>query len=168
MDNHAQNLIDECKRQEESCLFTSTALFEWLKFLRCWKIFFVVAPIILAAVATGLPASLKPRLEWLTSACALLAGIAVAVYKALDLDVSLDGVAKYANQYKVLQDRFRQAWRVSAHGAFDDFKKEFDKLMGRMDTLRSSSPPPPERFFNKAQAKIRAGHYDFGTDLKQP
>ena len=52
----------------------------------------------------------------------MLAGIATAVYKALDLDVNLAGIAK---------------------------------LMERMDALRLLSPPPPERFFNKAQAKIR-------------
>lgn len=165
MDDRTQNLIDECRRQEESCLYTSTALFEWLKFLRCWKTIFVVAPIILAAVATGLPASLKSRFEWLIGACTVLAGIATAVYKALDLDVNLTGLAKYANQFKVFQDRFRQASSVSALGAFDDFKKEFNRLMGRMDALRLSSPPPPERFFNRAQAKILSGHYDFSTDL---
>ncbi len=28
----------ECERQEESCLYTSTALFEWLKDLRVWRL----------------------------------------------------------------------------------------------------------------------------------
>lgn len=166
MDERTQSLIEECKRQEESCLYTSTALFEWLKSLRAWKTFFVVAPIVLAAVATGLPADVRPGLEWLIGACTLLAGIATAVYKALDLDVSLDVISKHANQFKVLQDRFRQAWRVSALGDFDEFKRQFDSRMEQMDALRSSSLPPPERFFKKARAKIKAGDYDFHADLK--
>lgn len=166
MDERTQNLIDECKRQEESCLYTSTALFQWLKSLRWWKMVFVVTPIILGAVATWPLLSQRPGFEWLTGTCALLAGLAPAVYKALDFDVSLDTVAKHAHQFKILQDLFRQAWRVSALGDFGDFKNQFDNLMAQMNSVRSSSLTPPERFFKHAQGKIKAGHYDFGVDLK--
>jgi len=116
MDERTQNLIDECKRLEESCLYTSTTLFEWLKRLRLWKGVFVVAPIVLGAVAAWPILKQQTGYEWLTGVCALLAGIAPAVYKALDFDVSLDTVAKHAHQAKILQDRFRQAWRVTALG----------------------------------------------------
>ena len=44
--------INECRRQEESCLYTSTALYEWVKFLRVLRMVFVVAPIVFGAVAT--------------------------------------------------------------------------------------------------------------------
>ena len=167
IDTRTQNLIDECKRQEESCLYTSTALFEWLKHLRCWKLFFVVAPIVLAAVAAALP-NLSSGLGWLAAICALIAGIATAVYKALHLDVSLDLISKTANQFKILQDRFRQARTVSALGAFDEFNKEFQARKQQMDTLRSASLPPPEFFFKKAQTKVKSGDYDFTADLQKP
>jgi hypothetical protein len=166
MDARTQNLIDECARQEESCLYTSTALFEWLNPLRCWKIFFVVTPIILAGAATGLH-TLKPELDWLAGVCTILAGIAPAVYKALDLDPNLGLITKSANQFKILQDRFRQARQIAAHGSFDEFKKEFDARMQQIDTLRSSSLPPPERFFKKAQTKVKSGDYDFTADLQK-
>ena len=166
MDERTQNLIDECKRQEESCLYTSTTLFEWLKSLRCWRVFFVVVPIILGAVATWPLLRQQADYKWLTGACALLAGLAPAVYKALNFDVSLDMITKYAHEFKILQDRFRQAWRVTALGSFDDFKKEFDNLMARMDVARSSSLIAPERFFKKARNKIQVGHYDFNVDIK--
>lgn len=52
MDSRVENLIDECKRQEESCLYTSATLFEWLKSMRRWRAFFVVGPIILGGIAT--------------------------------------------------------------------------------------------------------------------
>ena len=166
MDERAQNLIDECKRQEESCLYTSAMLFEWLKSLRRWKVAFVVAPIVLGGIATWPLLTRQPDYDWVTAACALLAGLAPAVYKALDFDVSLDVVAKHAHAFKILQDRFRQAWRVTGLAPGDAFEKEFSSLMERLDAARSSSLTAPERFFRKAQAKILAGHYEFSVDQK--
>ncbi|MBS1842623.1 MAG: hypothetical protein JST77_17480 [Acidobacteria bacterium] len=168
MDERTQNLIDECKRQQESCLYTSTTLFEWLKSLRFWKTCFVVAPIIFGAVATWPLLAHLDTYKWVTGVCALLAGVTPAVYKALDFDVSLGGIGKNANELKTLHDRFRQAWCVSALGSFSDFKEEFDDLMKRHDTARSTSFIPPERFFKKARAKIEAGHYDFAVDSPKP
>ena len=69
-----------------------------------------------------------------------------------------------AHQFKILQDRFRQAWRVSALGAFDTFKNEFDALMERLDAARESSLAVPEGFFTKARQKIKKGHYAFAVD----
>ena len=166
MDERTQNLIDECKRQEESCLYTSTTFFEWAKCLRFWRVFYVVAPIILGAVATWPLLIQQADYKWVTGTCALLAGLAPAVYKALDLDVSLNVIVKYAHQFKILQDRFRQAWRVTALGSFDDFKKEFDDLMARKEDAHSSNFIPPERFFKKPQKKIHTGDYDFSVDIK--
>lgn len=80
--------------------------------------------------------------------------------------MNLEAIAKAAQQYKLLQDRFRQAASVTALGSFEDFKKAFDDLMDRMDAARSSSLTAPERFFKKAQKKIKAGHYEFDIDLK--
>ena len=166
MDARTESLVDECKRQEESCLYTSTALFEWLKFLRCWKIFFVVAPIVLAALATALPAEADTGPGRFAAACTILAGMATAIYKALDLDISLDLVGKQANQFKILQDRFRQAWRVAALDDPAKCQAEFDTRMSPMDAMRSSSLPPPERFFKRAQAKVQSGDYSFEADSK--
>ena len=166
MDTLTESLVEECKRQEESCLYTSTALFEWLKFLRCWKIFFVVFPIVLAALATALPTATGTWRSGLAVACTALAGLAMAIYKALDLDVNLELIAKQANQFKVLQDRFRQAWRVGALGDAGKFHAEFHSRMEQMDAMRSSSVPPPERFFKRAQAKVQSGDYNFDTARK--
>lgn len=168
MDERTQNLIAECKRQEESCLYTSTTLFEWLKSMRWWRVAFVVVPIIFGGLATWPLISKQIDLQWFTGVCALLAGLMPAVYKALNFDVSLSTLAKDAHQFKVLQDRFRQAWRVTALDDFDPFKAEFVVLMERMDAVRTSSLTPPERFFKKAQKKVSSGDYDFGVDIQQP
>lgn len=167
MDDSTKNLVDECKRQHESCLYTSTALFEWHKWLRFWKGVFIVTPIILGALASWPLLSNRPDLHWFTGTCALLAGLAPAIYKGLDLDISLEIITKHSHLFKILQDRFRLAWTVSALGSPDGFKKEFDSLMDRMDAARSSTLPPPERFFEKARVKIDAGHYNFNVDMKE-
>jgi hypothetical protein len=164
MDERTQRLIEECRRQQESGLYTSTTLFEWLKELRWWRVVFVVLPIILGGVATWPLLEKQADMQWLTAVCALLAGVMPAVYKALDLDVSLVTLAKHAGEFKILQDRFRQAWTVTALGDFDAFKAEFDTLMLRLDAARVVSLTPPERFFNRAQKKIGSGDYDFSVD----
>lgn len=166
MDERSQQLVVECKRQEDSCLYTSTAIFEWLKVLRFWRMTFVIAPILLAGVATWPLLRKETGLEWLTGICALLAGLIPAIYKALHWDISLSALVKSAHQFKVLQDRFRQASQITALEPFDAFKKEFDKLMDRMDAARSASLTAPECYFKKAQKKIAQGDYEFDVDRK--
>src|SRR5262249_25376674 len=156
-------LVAECKRQEESCLYTSTALFEWLKALRFWRIVFVVAPVVLSSIAGWTLLKHISGGEWVTGLCVGLAGTAAAVYKALGLDVSLGVLEKHAHQFKILQDRFRQASRVTSLGPFDEFKQEFDKLMSRMDRAREASLTAPERYFNAARKKIEGGDYAFAA-----
>jgi hypothetical protein len=159
-------MINECRRMEESCLYTSTTLFEWLKCLRFWRAFFVVIPIIWGGLAPWPLLAKHDGYKRVTGVCALLAGFAPAIYKALNFDVSLNGIAQHAQLSKTLQDRFRQAWRVTALGPFEDFKKEFDDLMAQKDAARASSLSAPERFFLKALKKIEAGHYSFSVDEK--
>jgi hypothetical protein len=165
MDERMQNLVEECRRQEESGFYTSTSLYEWLKSLRRWRVAFIVLPIVLGGTATWPLLAKQTDWQWLTGLCALLAGITPAVYKALDFDVNLATLAKHAAEFKSLQDRFRQAWRVTALGDFNDFKAEFDELMQRMDDARTASLTPPERFFKKAQNKQKTGDYDFAVDM---
>jgi hypothetical protein len=51
MDSRIEKMVDECKRQEVSCLYTSTSLFEWLKEVRHWRTAFIVLPIIAGSIA---------------------------------------------------------------------------------------------------------------------
>jgi hypothetical protein len=166
MDERTTKLVAECKRQEESCCHTSTTLFEWLKSLRRSRAVFVVAPIVLGAVATWPLLAKQSGYEWITGTCALLAGVVPAIYKALQFDVSLDTVSKHAHQFKVLQDRFRQAASITASSGYDELKSAFAELMDQMDATRAASLTAPERFFRKAQKKITAGHYDFSVDAQ--
>ncbi|HEY6456493.1 MAG TPA: hypothetical protein VIY90_14565 [Steroidobacteraceae bacterium] len=167
MDERTAALVAECRRQEESCLYTSTTLYEWLKSLRWWRVGFVVLPIVLSAVATWKLLEKQAGYEWITGTCALLAGMVPAVYKALRFDVSLDTLEKSASQFKTLQDRFRQAARITALSSLDQLEADFAKLMEQLGTARATSLAPPERFFRRAQKKIDAGDYDFSIDAKE-
>lgn len=165
VDKRTQNLVLECKHQEETCLYMATTIFEWSKSVRMWRAAFVIFPILFAGLAI-LPLLSNPyNMEWFTGLFAMLAGLSHAIYKALDFDlVSLDTLCKYAHQFKALQDRFHQSWCVTALGSFDEFQSEFAALMNSMDAVRAESPSPPERFFIKAQKKISIEHYKLGVD----
>ncbi len=165
-DARTAELIAECQRQAESCLYTSTSLHIWLRQTRGLRRVFIVAPIVLGALATWsvLDQPEATWLKWLTASFALLAGLIPAIYEALKLDVHIDEIARHAAEFKNLQDRFRQAANVTALGPWDDFKVEFAALMDRMDSARTASLTPPERCFEAAREKIRLGHYSFDAD----
>jgi hypothetical protein len=131
MDPRTAALVAECNRQAESCLYSSTALYFWLREARCWRVLFVTAPIVLAGIATWSVLD-KPEsacLRWLTAVAALLAGLFPAIYEALKLNVHIAGLVKEAAEFKNLQDRFRQAANVAALGPFEAFEAEFQRLM---------------------------------------
>ena len=157
-------IVNECRRQEESCLYTSAALYEWIKAMRFWRVIFVVAPIVLGSVAGS--TYLKRWDDFLPIAAlfSLLAGIFPAVYKALNLDISLASLSKSATEFKSLQDAFRQTWRMAENIDDPRLPESFNALMQRMDLARSGVDAIPERFFLKAREKIREGHYQFAVD----
>jgi len=159
-----QSLIAECRHMEESCLHMATTISEWIKSLRSWRAAFVIFPIIFGSYAAWLLFSKQPNLEWLAGICALLTGLAPAVYKGLDFDISLDVLGKQIQQFKILQDRFRQARSITALRSLDKFQSEFAALMKDLDTVRSDIRNPPERFFKKAQIIISERYYNLGDD----
>ena len=165
VDERRQNLILECKHQEETCLYMATTIFEWSKSIRMWSAAFIIFPILFAGLAIIPLLSNQYKMEWFTGLFAMLAGLSHAIYKALDFDlVSLDMLRKHAHQFKALQDRFHQSWCVTALSSFDEFQSEFAALMNNMDAVRAECPSPPERFFIKAQKKISIEHYKLGVD----
>lgn len=163
MDRRAEEIVAECRRQETSCLYTSTALFEWLKEVRMWRTAFIVLPVIAGSIASAKILLKDPSWDWLTAIAALLAGLFPAIFKALDLDISLKTISDSANRFKVLQDRFRQVANIGPTKATDELEEEFKSLMDRMDDARSASPAIPERHFKGAQRKIKRGDYSFDT-----
>lgn len=163
MDARSQEIANECKRQAESCLYTSTALYSWLKSVRTWRTAFIVLPIVAGSIASAKILLKDDAYTWLTAIAALLAGLFPAIFKALDLDVSIKNISDSASRFKTLQDRFSQAASIGATGKPEDLEEEFKALMDRMDDARQASPAIPERHFKKAQNKINKGDYSFDS-----
>jgi len=132
----ADQLVQECQRQSESCLYASTAFFIWLRELRCWRVVFVVTPLILGGFASGrlLFFADAGNTKILASVSAFLAGLLPSIYSALKLDDKLRECSNAAAEFKNLQDRFRQVALVAAHKPFAEFETDFNALMDRFES----------------------------------
>src|SRR5947209_10480170 len=115
MASKSMELAMECKRLSESCLYTSTSLFIWLRFTRYVKLAFIVAPLVLGSLASWklLTGYNLEGVKVFTALCAFLAGLLPSIYSALKFDDHLDQSKHLAGEFKNLQDRFRQAALVS-------------------------------------------------------
>lgn len=163
-DLRAHAIAVEARRQEESCLYTSTSLYLWLRQVRRQKQVFVIAPIILGAIA-GFSAFKENVPAVLVASLTLLASLFPALADALKITTSVDEITASAATFKALQDRFRRLATITVLSDTDAAETALSELMDRMDVARSSSITPPERYFTKAQAKIKSGDYDFAVDL---
>lgn len=166
MAEKSEQLADECTRQSDSCLYTSTSLFIWLRVLRWVRVIFVVVPLVLGSLASGkllVKGDVKGA-EHLAAVCAFLAGLLPAVYAALKFDDRLRECAALASEFKNLQDRFRQAALVVSKKTFPEFERQFEALMARLEAARKPSFTAPEWCFRAAQKKIASGDYKFDVD----
>ena len=163
MDDIREKLIEECKRQEESCLYTSTTLYIWLRRARWYNWVLIILPIIFGGIST-MSVLQKESYIWVTVTFAQLASIIPAIYKAMDLKVNLDEISRLAAEFKNLQDRFRQAANIDSMREVDCFNNQVETLIEKMEIARGHSITPPEWCFEKAREKIQAGHYNFPGD----
>jgi len=163
VDGRRRAIIVECRRQEESCLYTSTTLYIWLRRVRRQKQFFVAAPIVIGGFA-GLSILQEWGLEWVMAVLAIIASLFPALADALKFETSVDEISRLAAEFKALQDRFRRTATITALGDVQAAEDALAELMDRMDIARSSSITPPESAFKEAQGKIAEGHYDFSVD----
>lgn len=164
MDQRTTEIFTECRRQEESCLYASTALFQWVKEVKFYRLVFIVTPIVLGSVASARLLLKDPSFDWLVAVCSLLAGLFPAIFKALDLDVSIKAISDSATRFKNLQDRFRQAALIGPTGKLEDLEENFKQLMDRMDDARQANLAIPDRHFDAAQKIIKKGNYKFTVD----
>lgn len=156
-------VIVECRRQEESCLWTSTTLFIWLRSVRRQRQFFVAAPIIIGGVA-GLSVLKGWAPDWVIALLAFIASLFPALANALKFETRVEEIAKHAGDFKSLQDRFRQIATIVAPADLKDAETRLEDLTDRLDSARSKSITPPEWAFKAARKKIEAGHYSFTVD----
>ena len=168
MSTKTGELALECKRESESCLYTSTSFFIWLRVLQTVKVFFVVTPLVLGALAGWklLTTSELPSVKLLTAVFAFLAGLLPTIYAALKIDENLAQCRKLAGDFKNLQDAFRRAALVSAKKSFKEFEDDVKPLIERLERARSESLVVPEVCFWLAQRKVKTGDYDFNVDAE--
>lgn len=102
----------------------------------------------------------------LVSLFAFLAGLMPSIYAALKFDADLEGCVRAVAEFKNIQDRFRQIALISSKKSFEEFERDFDELVERLEQARASSTTPPERFHKAARKKIKAGDYEFDVDLE--
>ena len=159
-------IVKECRRQEESCKYTAAGLHIWRKDAQLWKTIFIVAPIILGGLASS---QIIIELDgtgtnYLAAVLALLAGFFPAIFEALGMDMRVREIGAAAGEFTNLRDRFRQLGNIGADMEFEELNPLFEQLMDRLDATRNSSPPLPEKFFEAGRKKIEAGDYDFAVD----
>jgi uncharacterized membrane protein (DUF106 family) len=154
----------EALRQMESCLYTSTMIFSWLRRVRKQHKIVTIAPIVLTALAgfSYLGNKIGPEA---VAVIAFLATLIPSIAEALNIQTHVDELKTSAASYKSLQDRFRQLARIDVLGDVEQARAKLSELMDRMDAVRASSITPPERYFEDAQTKIKSGHYDFSVDI---
>src|SRR5215203_7369044 len=104
-------IIKECFRQSESCLYTSTSLYIWLRRVRWQNQIFIVAPIILGGIA-GLTVLKGTISDWGIALLAFAASLFPALADALKMQTSVDEITRLAAEYKALQERFRQTANI--------------------------------------------------------
>lgn len=168
MDERVTEIVKECSRQEESCLYTSAGLYIWQKRSQLWKNVFIIAPIVLGGIASSQLVTDAP-FTWKTYAAAglaLLAGFFPAIYESLGMDMRVREIGTAATEFTNLRDRFRQFAAIRAKSSFEEVFPAFEQLMDRLDAARSNSPPLPEWCFEAARRKIEKGDYAFKADRK--
>lgn len=162
MTTQTQAIIQECKNQAESCLYTSTGLYMRLDDLKWTNRIWNALPIILGGFASF--AFFQQSWPFVAAFCALLAGMLPAIHDKLKIQAHTEEILTQAGRYKILEHRFRQAADIIALDENPEvLKAEFDRLIRQMDDLRSQPVILPEKYFLAGRDKIKAGHYDFDS-----
>lgn len=162
-------LVTECQRQVENCLYTSTALFEVIKWHEKIRVWGAAVPFVLGSLATwGVLADAGvPWLKYVTAAFAFLSGLIPALLTTVKFNEGLDRCKATACEFKNLQDRFRQAAQITAHKGLVEFDKELRLLMDRMEAVRKECVMVPQWAFEAAQKKVQTGDYTFDVDIAE-
>jgi hypothetical protein len=163
-----QSLKAQCAEHRERCLYTSAALYIWLRTLKQIRIVFVILPIVLAGFASWDFLSSETSDPVLAVLFALTAGIFPAVYSALKLDDNLQIVAMLAGEYKNLEIVFATLENVSSLKPFREFEAEFNQAVERLQAANAHAYPAPEWCFKRAKNRTKKGHYSFDTTANQP
>lgn len=161
-------LARECQRLAESCLYTSTTFFIWIRRRRAIRTVFIVVPLFLGGLASWQLLT-DAKTEWVRivlGVATFIAGVMPSIYAGLKFDDYLAESTNAAAAFKNLQDRFRQLALVSSRKPFAEFEAEFREARDALEAARAAALTPPEWCFTEAQAKVKKGDYAFDVDIE--
>ena len=157
-------IIVEALRQEENCLYTSTAIYSWLVIVKRQHAAVVLLPVIFTALA-GFAYVQDTVPAWAVALVALLSTLIPSLAKAIDFETHVKDLKDAAGEYKSLQDRFRQLAKIGIHGEVAAAQAKLSELMDRLDAVRAKSIVVPQKHFEVATDKIKRGDYDATVDI---
>lgn len=157
-------LVSECAREGENCLYTSTSFYIWLRCLRWIRGALWVGAAVASAVAASHILRGDPSNRIWMAAAALAGVVLPGVGRALRLDSAIRDYAAAAAAFKNLQGEFRRAEKIWSQKPFPEFEGEARKLFRAMNEARKPSLTPPEFCFWLARRKIKKGHYRSDED----
>lgn len=163
MDPRTQSLIDECHRQSENCSYTGVTFTIWLRWLKTFRLFCEVSPVIFGALATWKIVS-QTSPTW-AAVFTLLATVIPPVYRASKNDRAIDDYQNAAGEFSNLRDRFRQAATIYSHEDFTQFEAKVKPYLDRLEKARTRSLTPPNWVFWLAQRKVQSGDYKHDYDI---
>jgi hypothetical protein len=161
-----EELTNECAREEENALWTSTSFYIWLRYLKIVRAVLWAMGGICSALAASHIVRGDSDMRILMAAAALAGTILPGIIRALRLDSTIRDYADAASKFKNLHGEFRRARLVWSTKPNDEFETETRKLFKAMNDARKPSLTPPEFCFWLAGRKIKAGHYDHDADAK--
>jgi len=167
MNDNKNQIIEECKREEENCLYTSTTFFLWLSSMRKGKSLFIATPLLLGGIASIeiLSNSESDIVKYIIALAAFFGGVIPSIFSALKIDSKINIIDGIGSKYKILQGKFRRIRNINSNDS--DFEQKFNTIIDELEILKSSSLTAPERFFKKAQSKITKGDYNYSCDEKK-
>ena len=155
-------LVDECHRQSETCKYTAVTFTIWLRWLRAVRLFFVVAPVVFGALATW-KILVQTSTLW-ASVFTLLATGLPPVYRAMRVDKAIRDYGNMSAVFTNLRDRFRQAALIHSLKPYEEFEREANRLLDKLEKARKEALTPPEFIFWLGRRKIKKGHYRHDHD----
>ncbi|MGQ3683664.1 MAG: hypothetical protein ACUBOA_01375 [Candidatus Loosdrechtia sp.] len=102
--------------------------------------------------------------KYLIALSAFIAGVLPSIFSALKIEAKIEILDNAASKYKIMQGRFRRLRTITIYN--DSFEEDFNKAIENLEELKSVSLTAPERYFIKAQKKIKKGDYNFTADEK--
>jgi hypothetical protein len=136
-------------RQGESVLYTSTAMYIWLREAKMWELGFDADAGDLGAAA-GITFFQDPK-NAVSARPLRSTGLMPAIPNARRLDIHVDQIKSLAAEFKALRDGFRQIGRITVDEGVAEAHRRLDALMEQLGRARSYSVTILERIFKKAQ-----------------